>query len=102
MDPSETGRYDQIALQGGKWEGLIDNAVSPDPDVAAALAVRYSGGGKYYTQMLVPDDYVKAIKNAITAPDFETKQKWTQEAMKLMIDKYCLQIVLLCPSDFCC
>ena len=50
--------------------------------------------------MLVPDDYLKAIQNAITAPDFEIKQKWIQEVMKLMIDKYCLQIVLFCPSDF--
>ena len=99
LDPSETGRYDQIAYQAGKWEGFIENAVSPDPDLAAILAVRYSGG-KFYAQMLLPDDYVKAIKNAFSAPDFETKQKWTQEAMKLMIDKYCLQIVLLCPSDF--
>jgi hypothetical protein len=59
----------------------------------------YSGGGKYFSQMLAPDDYVKAIKNAITAPDFETKQKLIHEAMKLMIDKYCLQATIFSRSD---
>ena len=100
LEPSATGRYDQIAFRGGKWEGLIENAVSPNPDVAAALALRYSGGGMYYSQMLIPDDYDKAIQNSITAPDFEAKQKFTQEAMKLMADKYCLQIVTYCGVSF--
>ena len=99
LDPSQVGRYDQIVLQGGKWEGLICNSVSPFPDVAAGLNMMYSGGGKYFSQMLAPDDYVRAIKNGVTAPDFETKQKWTQEAMKLMIDKYCLQIAIFSRSD---
>ena len=99
LDPSQVGRYDQIVLQGGKWEGLICNSVSPYPDVAAGLNMMYSGGGKYFSQMLAPDDYVRAIKNAITAPDFETKQKWIHEAMKLMIDKYCLQSAIFSRSD---
>ena len=98
LDPAQMGRFDQMAIQGGKWEGLIQNNLLPYPDVAAALATRYSGG-KSFSMMLIPDEYGKAIKNAIAAPDFETKQKWTQEAMKLMIDKYCLQIVFYCRSD---
>ena len=100
LDPAQKARYDQISVQGGKWEGLLMNALSPNPDVAAALAARYSGGGKFFSQMLIPDDYAKAIQNAVTAPDFETKQKWTQEVMKVMIDKHALQIVLLCRKDF--
>jgi len=99
LDPAQVGRYDQIVLQGGKWEGLICNSVSPFPDVASGLNMMYSGGGKYFSQMLAPDDYVKAIKNAITAPDFETKQKLIHEAMKLMIDKYCLQATIFSRSD---
>jgi ABC-type transport system substrate-binding protein len=95
--PTQTGRYNQIAFEGGSWEGLIENAFSSYSDVAAALVQRYSGGG-YYASMLFPDDYIKAIQNAVTAPDLKTKQKYAQEVMKLMIDKYCLQIVLYCPS----
>jgi ABC-type transport system substrate-binding protein len=100
LEPVQRIRYDQIALQGGKWEGLIHSGVMGIPDVAAALISRYMGGEKYYTQMLAPDDYQKALKNAIAAPDFKGKQKWTQEAMKLMIDKYCLRIVFCSRSDF--
>jgi peptide/nickel transport system substrate-binding protein len=94
LDPSATGRYDQVAMQGGAWEGLIVNATSSNPDVVAYLAQRYAGGGKFFSQMLIPADYAAAIKNAISAPDFKTKQKWTKDAMKLMADKYCLQLMI--------
>jgi peptide/nickel transport system substrate-binding protein len=100
LEPVQMGRYDQVAFKGGVWEGLIMNAVLSNPDLAGLLAQSYAGGGKAYVQMAVPADYGKAIQNAITAPDFKTKQKWTQEALKLMTDKYALQITLLCRSDF--
>jgi hypothetical protein len=61
--------------------------------------MRYAGTGSYM-QMAFPEEYLKAVRNAITAPDFETKQKWTQEAIKLMIDKYCLQIMIFFPPEF--
>ena len=99
LDPSQTARYNQISSQGGKWEGLVVDAIKANPDVAAALAMQYAGGGRSFVSMLVPEDYLKAIQNAITAPNFETKQKWSREVMKLMIDKYCLQIVLFCRLD---
>jgi ABC-type transport system substrate-binding protein len=95
LDTVTNARWNQIALGGGKWEGLMMGGLLANPDVTGALLSRYSGG-RYYTSMLVPDDYLKAIQNAINAPDFETKQKWTQEVMKLMIDKYCLHIILCC------
>lgn len=94
LDPSQTGRYDQVAFQGGKWEGLIVNATSSNPDVVAYLEQRYLGGGRFYSQMLVPEDYTQAIKNAISARDFETKQQRAQQAMKLMADTYCLQLMI--------
>ncbi len=47
-----------------------------------------------------PDDYKKAIRNAITARDFKEKQKWTQEALRLMTDKYALLLVPCTYSDF--
>ena len=99
LDPAPAGRYSQISRQGGKWEGLVQGGWWPYADITAGLAARYSGGGIWFTQMLVPDDYLKAIQNAITAQDFKTKQKWIQEVMKLMTDKYCLSIVLFCPSS---
>jgi hypothetical protein len=58
-------------------EGMIQGGVTGNPDVAGTLASRYIGGGRYYTQMLAPEKYMKAVENAITAPDFKTKQKWT-------------------------
>lgn len=85
--------------QGGSWEGLIQGGPLGNPDAAAVLASRYIGG-KYYTQMLVPDDYLKAVTNALAAPDFVKKQQYTREAMKLMIDKYAMLIPLYCGSDF--
>jgi peptide/nickel transport system substrate-binding protein len=99
LDPGQTARYNQIAYSGGRWEGLIWNTVSSNPDVTAALVDRYAGDGRNYSLMLVPDDYAKAIQNAVAASDFEAKQRWTKEAMKLMIDKYCLQILLYCRKD---
>jgi peptide/nickel transport system substrate-binding protein len=100
LEPVQIQRYDLVAFQGGKWEGLIMDAVLANPDIVALLAQSYAGGGKAYTQMAVPADYSKAIQMAVTAADFKTKQKWTQEVMKLMIDKYALQITLLCRMDF--
>jgi len=99
LDPVDLPKWTEVAMQGAKWEGFVHASVLPTPDVAAALAARYSGG-KSFSQMLVPDDYVNAILKAITAPNFNEKQKWIQEAMKLMIDKYCLRIVFCSRSDF--
>ncbi|HEX2966670.1 MAG TPA: ABC transporter substrate-binding protein [Syntrophorhabdaceae bacterium] len=99
LDQSAPGRYDQIAFRGGKWEGLIVNAVPSNPDLAAALASNYNGGGSYYAQMSIPADYSTAVQKAITAPNFKTKQKYTGEAMKLMIDKYCMVVPLVSRRD---
>jgi peptide/nickel transport system substrate-binding protein len=100
LEPITIGRYDEIAFKGGKWEGLLMNAVLQYPDLVAILALNYAGRGKDYSQMHVPEDYAKAIQNAVAAQDFKTKQKWTWEAMKLMIDKYALQTTLLCRFNF--
>jgi peptide/nickel transport system substrate-binding protein len=100
LEPLMIGRYDEIVWKGGKWEGLMMNAVPPNPDLVAILAINYAGRGKEFAQMAVPEDYAKAIQNAINAQDFKAKQKWTREAMKLMIDKYALQTTLLCRMDF--
>ena len=98
LDPATTARHTQISLGGAKWEGLVHQGVMPNTDTAGLLATRFRGGGKF-VMMLVPDDYAKTIQDAIAAPDFKTKQKYTWEAMKLMIDKYCLMIGLWSWSD---
>ncbi len=99
LDPVPITRWSQTALSSGTWEGMFWAGISPNPDVAAALASRYAGGGRYYSQMLVPDDYLKAIQSALAAGDFDTKVKATQDAMKLMIDTHCLRAVVCCTSD---
>jgi hypothetical protein len=50
--------------------------------------------------MALPDDYLKAIQKALTAPTEQAKQKSIQEIMKLMVDKYALMIFMWCPSEF--
>jgi peptide/nickel transport system substrate-binding protein len=101
LEPMTPGRYDQLAMApGGKWEGLIINALSPNPDLAGGLAARYSGGGIYYNSMITPEDYLKAIKNAVTAPDFNTEKKWVHEIQRLLVDKYALQIPIAARYAF--
>ena len=98
LDPVTTVKWSTIATQGAKWEGLAMAGNVPNPDVAGVLAIRFHGGMSF-GQTIVPEDYVRATQNAVTAPDFESKQKYAQEAMKLMIDKYCLLIMVYCMSD---
>lgn len=99
MDPVQQAKFNQLAWDGGPWEGLLMSRQGANPDLTGHLAQSFAGGGKFYAQMLVPDDYLKAIQNSVTAADFETKQRWIREAMKLMIDKYALQIILVARSD---
>jgi ABC-type transport system substrate-binding protein len=89
----------RLQYEGAKWDGLLVSGANSNPDAASYLALRYSGGGKNFSMMAVPDDYVKAVKSSITATDFKTKQKMVHAAMKLMIDKYALVIPLFSITD---
>jgi peptide/nickel transport system substrate-binding protein len=100
LDPMQSGRYDQYFTGGSNWEGLLLSSGSSNTDAAATLSIRFAGGGKFFSSMLVPNDYAKAIQNAVTARNFKDKQKWTRKVMELMFDKYCLQIPIYCSSDF--
>ncbi len=95
IDLAPSARFNSTAF-GGKWEGLIFGTASGDPETLGQLVTRYGGTG-WYTQMLVPDDYKQVLQNAITAPDFATKQKYTQDAMKMLVDKYAL-VIPVSPS----
>jgi peptide/nickel transport system substrate-binding protein len=99
LEPVTINKWFEVALNGGTWDGLINISPVPNPDLAAALLLSNMGGGRYFSQMLFPSDSVQAIKNAVSAPDFNGKVKYTQEAMKLSIDKYCNQLVLVSVSD---
>ena len=99
LDPQETPRFNQRALGGGGWEGILEDVLPPDPDLPGFLADKYSGRPGFFVSMLVPDDYKQALLKAIKAPNFREKQKWTQEALKLMTDKYCLCLVLVKDND---
>ena len=97
LDPADYGRWFQI-FGGGKWEGLYLYTLSGDPEILAAINMRFGGIGRH-TQMLVPDDCRQAIQNALTAPDFKTKQKWVWDVQKLIVDKYCLAINMFSGVD---
>jgi peptide/nickel transport system substrate-binding protein len=90
LDQAQVSRFDQVVMRGGKWEGIAVGSQSPNPDIVTAMRDYYTASNGVYGQMVVPDDYLKAIKNAIGAVDFKVRQKSAQEAIKLMIDKYCL------------
>jgi len=92
LNPVTFPRWLSLIFRGGTWEGLVYSGPPPYADVALGLHERFSGDGKHYSLMCAPDDYKQAIRNAITAPDFETKKKYTQEALKLMTDKYALTL----------
>jgi peptide/nickel transport system substrate-binding protein len=75
---------------GASWTGLLHGGSAITADAANFMNTQVSGNSVYYSQMLKPDDYSQAIANAITAKDFQSKQKYVQEAISLMVDKYCL------------
>jgi peptide/nickel transport system substrate-binding protein len=98
LDPLQIARFNQISYQGGTWEGLIWAVGSANTDVISSLNRMYSGGGKYYTQLQLPDDYLAALNNGINASNFKKKAKFAQEIQKLIIDKHCMILPIYCPS----
>jgi ABC-type transport system substrate-binding protein len=92
-------RQDEMTYNGKWQQGLVPSSISPSPDVVVPLSQKFAGGGPW-GQMALPDDYLKAIQKALTAPTEQAKQKSIQEIMKLMVDKYALMIFMWCPSEF--
>lgn len=89
----------RLQYDGVKWDGLLVSGANSNPDAASYLALRYSGGGKNFNMMLVPEDYVNTVKGGVTATDFKAKQKMVHTAMKLMVDKYALIVPLFSITD---
>ena len=97
LEPIQAARQNELVM-GGKWEGMLQSAQS-NIDILSMLNEMYIASRKF-VNMAVPPDYLKAIKNGIEAKDFESKQKWTQEALKLQTDKYCLLLNLFVARQF--
>jgi peptide/nickel transport system substrate-binding protein len=97
LEPVQIGKFNEL-IAGGKWEGMLQGAQS-NIDILAMLNEMYTATGKF-TNIVVPSDYLKAIENGIKAKDFKTKQKYTQEALKLQTDKYCLLLNLFVVREF--
>lgn len=57
LEPAQTGRWNQVALQGGKWEGLVMGDVMPNPETAAALSQRFAG----WRDILYPDACTRGL-----------------------------------------
>jgi peptide/nickel transport system substrate-binding protein len=95
LDGTQPGRWNTLAM-GGNWDGLIFGSASGDPELLALMDVRMSGIGNWYKSTEFPADYTAVIKKAIAAPDFKTKQKLVWDVQKLMVDKYCISIMLWC------
>ncbi len=51
-------------------------------------------GSSKYTEGVIPEMLRRNTDITITA-NFKSKQKWTQETLKLMSDKYCLQTFIV-------
>ena len=63
LDPSQSGRYDQIALRGGKWEGLIQNGrLGKSRRRRGHWLLRYSGGGGISLRCLYPTTILRQSK----------------------------------------
>jgi peptide/nickel transport system substrate-binding protein len=90
----QNAQMTQMSQQGGGWEGLLACSLGTSTDVIDTLSRYYSGtNAMMFKSMAVPADYAKAIQDAISAPDFATKQKLAQELMKTFTDTYCLHLL---------
>jgi len=85
--PMTSAELRPIWSGGGSWDGLIFSGPPPYPDASDGFRSRFSGGDKYYTEMLVPDDYKEAVHNAVTAGSWEDKVKYTKEANTIFTEK---------------
>lgn len=99
LDVAQVGKWNSVTT-GAQWEGLWMGMASGSPDPVTLLVQFYAGTNAAFSQMLIPDDYSRAVQNAVAASDFKTKQKWTQEAMRLLTDKYALMLMVYYQWSF--
>jgi peptide/nickel transport system substrate-binding protein len=101
LAPNPPPKLTQISKVNG-WDGMTFMGGGYHTDLLVTLRTSYGTiKGFSYASMITPDDYLAAVTNGIKAPDQDSKQKYAQEAMKLMIDKYCLVLPISTTGDFC-
>lgn len=88
IDPVASAQASTYATQG--WTGgLLFTTVKVVPDVASQMTeVVHSHGFMYAKGIPHFDETDKLIDQALSAPDFETKQKITLQLQQLVFDKY--------------
>jgi peptide/nickel transport system substrate-binding protein len=89
-----TAQSMQMYSNGVGWEGLIGDSLGQSTDLVDTMNRYYTGGGLMFASMATPQDYLDAMKKAVSAPDQATKAQAIKDAMKLFIDKYCLLMTL--------
>lgn len=97
LEGLQSAQYDQLTIAGGGWDGLITGLNLGAGNPTATFLQRYIGGGKNFNKLIIPDDYLKAVKNAQVATTFDKEKQYILEAMKLSIDKYCMWAPVYCP-----
>ncbi|MBN2058775.1 MAG: ABC transporter substrate-binding protein [Deltaproteobacteria bacterium] len=96
----DPGKHDALLYKGWNKTWMHQAGRLIIPDAANNLMVYASCMSDMALKgtMLCPDDFMDALKKAQEASDFETKQKWTWEAQRLMVDEYCLiNFYITCP-----
>ncbi|MFC1534713.1 ABC transporter substrate-binding protein [Thermodesulfobacteriota bacterium] len=89
---NDMGKHNSTLYNGWRNILLEQPGALVFPDAANNMFSYASCNSRYKFKgtVLCPDDYMDALDKALKAPDFETKQKWTWEAQRLLVDKYCL------------
>lgn len=90
IEPHASSQQTTYATQGWKG-GLLFTTVKVVPDVASQMAeVVHSRGFMYAKSIPHFDETDKLIDQALSAADFETKQKITLQLQQLVFDKYAI------------
>ena len=97
LNPLQRPAFADMASNGKGWTGIVrqQGFSSPDP------LIKYAGviTGQEFAGTYVPQELVDVFDQAITAPDFETKQELTHKLMSLIVDKYCIAAYLCVQSS---
>jgi len=89
---NDPGKHDALLYKGwnNTWMHQAGRLIIPDAANNLEVYASCMSDMGLKGTILCPDDYADAINKAKEAPDFATKQKWTWEAQRLLVDEYCL------------
>jgi peptide/nickel transport system substrate-binding protein len=90
LDGLQRPGFVPIASTGAGWEGIarLQGFSKPDPLI---FLINIGGReGIEFSEVARPPEFLDLYEKAVMAPDFATKQKYTQEMMKVAADDYCM------------